>query len=69
MLSCKATFELAKGNETLTETRLFEYSTREDLFAQIRTYAKDANRRGFNVDKITTTRRVESKEEGQSFSA
>lgn len=54
MVTCKATFELRKDNRTTAETLLYRVSGRDQLFAQIRSYAEDANRRGFNVDKIAT---------------
>ncbi len=54
MVKCKATFELRKDNRTITETLLYRAAGRDELFAQIRSYAEDANRRGFNVDRIST---------------
>ena len=54
MVKCKATFELRKDSRTTTETILYRASGRNELFAQIRSYAEDANRRGFNVDRVTT---------------
>jgi hypothetical protein len=54
MVKCKATFELRKDNRTITETFLYRVSGRDALFARIRAYAEDANRRGFNVDRIAT---------------
>ncbi len=52
MVKCKATFELRKDNRTITETLLYRASGRDELFAQIRCYAEEANRRGFKVDRI-----------------
>ncbi len=54
MVKCKATFELRKDNRTVTETLLYRVSGRDELFVQIRSYAEDANRKGFNVDRIST---------------
>lgn len=54
MVNCKATFELRKDNRTTTETRLYRASGRAELFVLIRSYAEDASRRGFNVDRIAT---------------
>ena len=54
MVKCKATFELRKDNRTTTETLLYRVSGRDELFAQIRSYAEGANRRGFDVDRIST---------------
>ena len=53
-MNCKATFELRKGNETITETRDFQFSRDEDLLAQIRLYVEAANRKGFKVNSIST---------------
>ena len=54
MIKCKATFELRKDNRSMTVTHLYRATGRDELLAQIRSYAVDANRRGFNVDGITT---------------
>ncbi len=54
MVKCRVTFELRKDNRTLTETHLYRASGREELFAQIRCYAVDANSKGYDVDQITT---------------
>jgi len=53
MIKCKATFELRKDNRSMTVTHLYRATGMDELFAQIRSYAVDANRRGFNVDSIT----------------
>jgi len=52
MVKCKATFELRKDNRSMTVTQLYRATGKEELFAQIRSYAMDANRRGFNVETI-----------------
>lgn len=52
MVNCKATFELRKDNRSVTVTRIYRATGREELFAQIHCYAVDANRRGFNVESI-----------------
>jgi hypothetical protein len=54
MVKCKATFELRKDNRSTTITQLYRAPGRDELFTQIRRYAIDANRRGFNVDSIKT---------------
>ena len=58
MRNCKATFELSKGEVTATEIRYFQFSAKRELFAQIRAYAADANRKGFNVNRIVTEREI-----------
>ena len=54
MVKCKATFELRKDNRSTTITQLYRAPGKDELFAQIRCYAVDANRRGFHVDSIKT---------------
>ena len=62
-MNCKATFELSKGRETTTETRNFQFFTKEELFAQIRSYVEAAARKGFNVNTISTVREREGRGE------
>lgn len=52
MVNCKATFELRKDNRSVTVTRIYRATGKDELFAQIRSYAVDANHRGFNVESI-----------------
>jgi len=54
MVSCKASFELRKDNRTTTETFLYRAFGRDELFARIRSYAENANRSGFAVNRIVT---------------
>jgi hypothetical protein len=54
MVKCKARFELRKDNRTVTETFLYRASGRDELFAIIRSYAENANRNGFDVNRIVT---------------
>ena len=54
MVKCKAVFELRKDNRTTTETLLYRVSSKDHLAIQIRSYAEDANRRGFLVASVST---------------